>query len=172
MKPSLVLLSIFLLTLAFYHACTQSERQTKYTDRLAANTPSFPRYIFHKLTVENEVALDAMDRLQVDMNEPARLYSTFPGIQHSPTPPDTQLEISASVFKKVVQLFVKSHKVQTLTSHEQDSIITAMSKAEENYFVSVYSAEDTYLKFENDSLPIGTWVFSRLLQQRDFVLQW
>ncbi|MDA9151336.1 hypothetical protein N9N85_01125 [Schleiferiaceae bacterium] len=172
MRSPLGLLCILLLTLPVQHACTQRESHTDYTVQLEANTPSFSNYIIHTLTDEQEIALDAMDRLQVDMLEPARLYSTFPGIQHSATPPDTQLNISASVFKKAVQLFVKKYKTQTLTPDEQDSIISVLSKADENYFVSVYSFQQGYLKLENDSLPAGTWIFSRLLQQRDFVLHW
>jgi len=172
MKPSLGILSILLLTLPVQNACTQRERHTDYPAQLVAITPSIPTHIIYTLTEEQKIALDAMDRMQVDMLEPARLYSTFPGIQHSATPPDTQFEISASVFEKAVQLFVKRHKTQTLTPDEQDSIISVLSKADENYLVSVYSFQQGYLKLENDSLPAGTWIFSRLLQQRDFVLRW
>ena len=82
-----------------------------------ANTPSFSNYIIHPLRNKQEIVLDAMDRLQIDMLEPARLYSTFPGIQYSAIPPDTQLEISAADFKKAVQLFVKGYKVNTRGYH-------------------------------------------------------
>lgn len=123
------------------------------------------------LTPDQQMALDALNQLQLGTDEKNRLYSTFPGIDHSCFPPDTSLTLTQEEFLVVMKHFVLTF-CQQMDSLEREELAENAALAQEQYLVSL-CLDDTKKEFGEKGLPMkGIWILPQVLNKRDVVIGW
>lgn len=124
-----------------------------------------------EITIEQQSAFDALNKLQMRADEHNRIYSTFPGIDQPCYPPDSSFTITQSELLIAMKQFVNKH-CKKLDKEVRDKLANTAVLAQTKYKVlhcPSNSSSDNY----KDGLPYsGIWVMPNVLDSRDIILEW
>jgi len=121
------------------------------------------------LSIEQDKALAALNKLQTSTDDPNIIYSTFPGIEHPCYPPDTIFEISQSQLHAAIQEIVGKEN-RRLNSAALNKLTKDASMALEKY--TVHQCERNLDSDAEMGRKSGKWILPNILDRRDVILQW
>lgn len=171
---SCIMKYILLLFFGALLACTSSPQQSSIELPELDSLPA--KYItthdsLPKITEEQEVALEALNTLQVSTDERNRLYSTFQWAALPCHTPDTIIMISQSEFLHAMNTFVDVN-CSALPLEQRQELASQSVRAQENYQVAICLEDPNNTTFTNGVPLSGTWVLRNVLYRRDVVMVW
>ncbi|TNE27387.1 MAG: hypothetical protein EP346_12280 [Bacteroidetes bacterium] len=166
--------SILLFPIVVLFACTSSPQKSStelpeldsIPARYTTTHDSLP-----KLTEEQEMALDALNTLQVSTDERNRLYSTFQWAALPCHTPDTIIMISQVELLHAMNTFVNMN-CSRLPLEQRQELASQSVRAEENYHIAICLEDPNNTTFTNGVPLSGTWVLRNVLHRRDVVMVW
>lgn len=123
---------------------------------------------------DEDMALDALNELQVNGDGKMMLYMTFPNIHHSECVGEVELmKISRAEFKEAL-LKVMSINNIGISAERQLELATLASKPDSTYMVNICGADHIN---NNDSSSVtapmsGTWIISAIFGTSDLLINW
>ena len=160
-KRLLILLFFPCLTIT----CTFSQEGNERKKEMAnSNKP------VSELTQEQQSAFDALNSIQV---QGKHLYSTFSGIHHDCSPPDTSFVISQAELLIAMKTLLERHYTH-IKAEQRSKLANESVLAQEEYVVlqcNGYSngTVDDEIKY----IPnFGTWILPEILGRRDVIIEW
>jgi hypothetical protein len=168
----LQLLMTFCLPLVYLSCTMSNERAEQQKDSSSfvsfnsiQNTDTLP-----KLTTNQQDAFDALNSIQV---QGKHLYSTFSGIHHDCSPPDTSFVISQAELLIAMKTLLERHYTH-IKAEQRSKLANESVLAQEEYVVlqcNGYSngTVDDEIKY----IPnFGTWILPEILGRRDVIIEW
>lgn len=164
----LILVLIILLTDSCRpdHSGTSSKITPENTSKENKET-KYPKVF----SAAQEIALDALNELQMSTDEQNRIYSTFAGIDHPCYHSDTLLRMTQGEFLLAMKQFVESN-CKRLPAEHRNRLAKDAVKAQDEYTVMHCREKVTDGSYEMESYLTGTWVIPNLLGRRDVVIVW
>lgn len=168
------ILLVLPILLSMLNACSQPNARMEKENHITYYQPTNIAQnveTISKLTPEQQSAFDALNTLQVSMDEMNRLYSTLPGIVQSCYPPDTSLIISQAELLIAMKQFVTSN-CRNLAVDDRDELAATSVLAQEEYTVLLCLDNSAHVTHENGAPMTGTWVMPSVLGRRDVIIVW
>ena len=167
MKPLPILFPLLLLLVGCAPSGERKEQGNEYVWRELNPKGSE----LEALTTTQAAAFEALNALQISMDEEELLYSSFAGAAQACVPPDSIFTISQQQFHAALLEFTSLH-CHVLQPSERDSLALQSSMAAEQYTVLLCTHHEG-VPADTSNLPMtGTWVLPAVLGRRDVVMNW
>ncbi len=165
---------LMLLLFIYLSACqSNSGRQAGQgiSEKNAGAPLAFARDTIPNLTCEQEAALEALNTLQVNMEEVDRLYSTFPDLDQPFYPPDTVIVLSQSEFLMALEHFLRQNG-RFISEGDKQKLARTAALAQEEYRVLICHSSKAKRNEQNEWPLTGVWVIPNILDRRDLIIRW
>lgn len=147
------------------------DQEGKSKNQNNANSSAQNHRIVVELTIEEDAAFEALNKLQMNSDNEYRLYSTFANHVQPCFPADTSITITRAELLKAMKEFAQQY-YSHLDKAECNKLINSSVMAQDEY--RVLHCVDNLSKINySDGVPMtGIWVMPNILGRRDIILEW
>jgi len=139
------------------------------TDQFKADGSQNSDTLLPQLSLDQKAASEALTQLQMSTDRMNRLYSTFPGIEHSCYPADTIFLLTQDEFHLAMKKFITDN-CKNIDQETRSQLMQRSHLAQENY--TVHHCNRDRKKELDSGMYSGTWIIPKLLNRRDLIILW